>query len=385
MELVWATTDYSFMGVSYPGCPILLDRYMRSVEVANRFLRYYLLHRGRVASSKSWRTVGQHLYDYFGFLEKQDLPWNGNLMRGEIGLVAAYRDYCVCVCKLSPRTINQRLSTIASFYRYAQDQGWIGELPFSDTQSRGPSSKGFLAHLDSFGGRVRSTDVTVPLSKRPLAFLSRDEIKLLLAETANPTHKLMIRMGLQVGLRREEIATFPVSYVYKPDTSTRRQGFLKIQLDPHDGSGMKTKGSRPREVAMSRDLMTDLWHYCVHERAQLASPRDKTRGPLFLSGRGEPWAEDGKGFLTVLRRLGAAVGIKVWPHLLRHSYATYTLAALQGRAQAFEPLVFLQKQLGHSSIDTTMIYAHLVEGLVEEAVIAYDDEVTEWSRASGQA
>jgi integrase len=62
--------------------------------------------------------------------------------------------------------------------------------------------------------------------------------------------------------------------------------------------------------------------------------------------------------------------------MLRHTYATYTLAALQRtRSNGVEPLVFLQRQLGHSSIQNTMVYVHLINELADNAVLAYDAEL----------
>ena len=69
------------------------------------------------------------------------------------------------------------------------------------------------------------------------------------------------------------------------------------------------------------------------------------------------------------------------PHTLRHTYATHTLVALQRQRgetrEGIEPLVFLQKQLGHASIQTTMEYLHLVNELADSAVLTYDDELNE--------
>lgn len=39
--------------------------------------------------------------------------------------------------------------------------------------------------------------------------------------------------------------------------------------------------------------------------------------------------------------------------------------------------MFVQRQLGHSSIQTTMVYLHLVNELADDAVLAYDDELNE--------
>jgi integrase/recombinase XerD len=69
-----------------------------------------------------------------------------------------------------------------------------------------------------------------------------------------------------------------------------------------------------------------------------------------------------------------------WVHK-RHTYATHTLLALQRSRDRnqIEPLVFLQHQLGHASINTTMVYLHLINELADEAVLAYDDELNEWA------
>ncbi|HCF3537666.1 TPA: tyrosine-type recombinase/integrase, partial [Pseudomonas aeruginosa] len=70
-------------------------------------------------------------------------------------------------------------------------------------------------------------------------------------------------------------------------------------------------------------------------------------------------------------------GISVHTHMLRHTYATHTLVTLQRNRGNLDPLVFVQRQLGHSSIQTTMVYLHLVNELADDAVLAYDDELNE--------
>lgn len=63
--------------------------------------------------------------------------------------------------------------------------------------------------------------------------------------------------------------------------------------------------------------------------------------------------------------------------MLRHTYATHTLVALQRTRSTVEPLVFLQRQLGHRSIHTTMVYLHLINELADDAVLAYDSELND--------
>lgn len=70
-------------------------------------------------------------------------------------------------------------------------------------------------------------------------------------------------------------------------------------------------------------------------------------------------------------RLLASIERPVRLHDLRHSYAAATLAA-------GEPLVFLQKQLGHTDIHTTQRhYGHLERGYLRDA--AQRAEAAVWS------
>jgi integrase len=70
--------------------------------------------------------------------------------------------------------------------------------------------------------------------------------------------------------------------------------------------------------------------------------------------------------------------------MLRHTYATHALVALQRHREGnrLEPLVFLQKQLGHASPQSTLIYLHLIQELADQAVLAYDEELDELTRGS---
>jgi len=59
-----------------------------------------------------------------------------------------------------------------------------------------------------------------------------------------------------------------------------------------------------------------------------------------------------------LQRWGTAVGIRLSPHRLRHTYATRLL-------NAGMPVASLQKTLGHRSLDKTVLYARIADPVVE--------------------
>ncbi|MBD2837805.1 site-specific integrase [Pseudomonas sp. JM0905a] len=375
MKLVWATEDLVIAGQPYPGFPILLWNSMESCIPANQFFRHYLL-RGAIRSKRSWPSTGRALYDFFSFIEAHDLDWH-DVDRGEAkSLVAAYRDYCLDSCKLAPSTTYQRLHYICEFYEFSLNQGWVKRLPFTYEERLVKRQRGFLMHLDARGGKAMVNDVMPRKPKALPKFLSMVEVKALLAATENPHHRMMMRLALYTGLRREEIATFPLAYVFDPDKSEQRARNLRICLDPFDGSGMATKGSKPREIRVSRKFMAELYRYVTKVRGERASLSKTLQRALFLNQFGEPYSADGKSLNRIISEAGKQAGLKVHTHMLRHTYATHTLVSLQRNPESgLEPLVYLQRQLGHSSIQTTMVYLHLVNEMADQAVLAYDDEL----------
>lgn len=382
MELVWATEELVIAGQPYAGFPILLWDSMDSCIPANRFFRHYLL-RGSIGSKRSWPSTGRALYDFFSFLQAHDIDWR-DVDRGEAkSLVAAYRDYCLLACKLSPNTTRQRLHYICEFYEFALKERWVQRLPFAHEERTVRRGAGFLAHVDASGGKALAKDV-MPRSRKSLPkFLSMAEIKALLEATDNPHHRIMMRLALHTGLRREEIAAFPLAYVFDPEKAAGNERNVRIHLDPFDGSCMVTKGSKPRTIYVSRKFMAELYRYVTKVRGERASLSKTPQRALFLNQSGEPYGEDGKSLNRIISEAGKRAGIKVHTHMLRHTYATHTLASLQRTSRrGIDPLVFVQRQLGHSSIQTTMVYLHLVNEMADEAVLAYDDELNGLAEAA---
>lgn len=376
MELVWGTKDFLIAGLPYPEFPILLWDSMESCSPANQFFRHYLL-RGDIGSAESWPSTGRALYDFFSFLQAHDLDWR-DVDRGEAkSLVAAYRDYCRVTCELARNTTRQRLTYICKFYEFALHKGWVSRLPFAHEERTVPRDTDYLGHVDASGGKASVNDLMPRRDKSLPKFLSMTQTKSLLAVADNPHHRIMIQLALRTGLRRNELATFPAAYVFDPDKTGRCERNLCIRLDPSDGSGMETKGSKKRDIRISRKFMAELYRYMTKLRGERAS-LGKNQKALLLNHLGEPYGSDGKSLNRIIREKGKLLGIEVHAHMLRHTYATHTLVNLQRNPQeGINPLVFLQRQLGHSSIQTTMIYLHLINEMADEAVLAYDDELSD--------
>jgi site-specific recombinase XerD len=376
MELVWGTKDFVIAGQPYQGFPILLWDSMESCTQANQFFRHYLL-RGDIGSKESWPSTGRALYDFFSFLQAHDLDWR-DVDRGEAkSLVAAYRDYCLVTCELAINTTRQRLTYICKFYEFALEKGWVKRLPFSHEERTVKRETSFLQHVDASGGKGLVNDVMPRRHKSLPKFLSMSQAQSLMAATDNPHHRIMIQLALRTGLRRNELATFPTAYVFDPDKAGRTERNLRIRLDPFDGSGMETKGNKVRNIQISRKFMSELYRYVTKLRGERAS-LGRGHNALLLNHLGEPYGNNGKSLNRIIVKTGERVGIEVHAHMLRHTYATHTLVSLQRNPQqGIDPLVYLQRQLGHSSIQTTMVYLHLVNEMADEAVLAYDDELNE--------
>jgi len=351
---------------------------MNSCDEANTFLRHYLM-RGQIASRHSWAVIGSTLYDFFSFLEAHELDWSPNESEGK-NVIEGYRDYCAATASLKRNTIRLRINYVCEFYKFAKLKGWIDALPYHYEARRQRRHAGFLAHTDAAGGEVQVAS-PVPRKLKPLVkFLTTSEIQSLLRSVAyQPHHQMIIELALKTGLRREELATFPLAYVFDPDRRGTKARNVRVRLDPQDGTGMRTKGNKERVIYMSTDLMRELHHYAIHRRGERAGFDGGAHQTLFLNQRGEPWSAGGKGLERMVNLAGARARIQVHPHMLRHTYATHTLVALQRQRgeTRIEPLVFLQKQLGHASIQTTMEYLHLVNELADSAVLTYDDELNE--------
>src|SRR3989344_3395745 len=80
--------------------------------------------------------------------------------------------------------------------------------------------------------------------------------------------------------------------------------------------------------------------------------------------------------VDVMKSYERKCGFYVRAHMLRHTYGTYTLLALR-KSKEFEgePLLYVRDRLGHSDVQTTMIYLHLINQLEAQSVLAHEDEI----------
>jgi integrase len=369
MRLIFSTKDFKVLGGTYVDFPILLNSRMEIVDEVLLFLIKYCIKRGRVSSKKSWRAYGQTMYDYFSFLEANNLYWDKYDYGNDHTVIAAYRDWSISEAKLSPSTVNYRLRMIIKFYQFAFDRGWINQVPYELENVIVTRGSGFFSHVDS-SVRKRTPDVMLKTPSTRIKLLDKPQVIDFLKAIKNPTQRLMARLSLSSGLRKEELATFPVKYIFDPKCYLTHKSLIRVNLDPND---MKTKGNKSRGIDIPRLLMESLWQYVLHERNHLEKVSENKYPELFLNKNGRPWAQSGKSLNNLWKNLG--LPFKVTPHMLRHTYATYTLFELRKRKIQIDPLLYVRDRLGHASIQTTEKYLHYLSEIEEQLMTDYQNDL----------
>jgi integrase/recombinase XerD len=184
------------------------------------------------------------------------------------------------------------------------------------------------------------------ITHRLPAVLSVEEVKRLLA-SATPLHnQVYFTTVYSLGLRLHEALSLQVS-----DIDGQR-----LQVHVHRG-----KGAKDRYVPLPAETLTLLRTYWKTHRHPTwlfpATGRDHHQSPTASSPMSRSSVQG--AFRTAKYRAGITkMGVAI--HTLRHSYATHLLEA------GVNPRL-IQRYLGHTQLETTMVYLHLTHKGHEEA------------------
>ncbi len=163
--------------------------------------------------------------------------------------------------------------------------------------------------------------------------LTVEELRRLINSTTNPKHKLIIKLLYGTGLRVSEIINL------KKEDINFKEGLIKINLG---------KGGKDRFVRLPGSILEELKNYST-----IGSYKH-----LFESQRGGKLTSKTIQLILSNNAKKAEINKRVYPHLLRHSFATHLLE--QGT-----DLRIIQKLLGHSSIKTTQIYTQISQASIK--------------------
>jgi integrase/recombinase XerD len=117
------------------------------------------------------------------------------------------------------------------------------------------------------------------------------------------------------------------------------------------------KGGKERIVPIGKIALQALRDYIEKGRSKI--PHLKTSA-LFVNKKGERLSR--QGIWKIVKKYAHKAGIKITPHVLRHTFATHLL---EGGAD----LKSVQEMLGHSSLSTTQIYTHVSKKHLKESYL----------------
>lgn len=186
-----------------------------------------------------------------------------------------------------------------------------------------------LFWVDVLGNKWDGIKIKRPRTEKKLPIvLSQVESQALIASSHNLKHRILMQLTYATGMRCGEVLNLKLSSIDSSRKIVRING----------------KGNKTREVPISQDLLEELRLYYKVYRPSIYVFEGNKKGKPYSSG----------SFRAVLNQAGLAAGLKknIYPHILRHSFATHML-------ERGINLKRLQLLMGHSSINTTSGYLHL--------------------------
>jgi integrase/recombinase XerC len=218
-------------------------------------------------------------------------------------------------------SINRKLSTLRSFFKYAMQQQWITKLPTEVLQN--------------------------PKRKKKLpVFVQEQQVANMLSDLSDnetfeqKTHQLIIELLYSLGLRRAELIGLKIQDIDNSSATARIMG----------------KGGKERILPLPKQILQMCNQY-KQERSTIAAA---THDHLLCLTNGKPLYE--KYVYNVVRRhLGMHTTLtKRSPHVMRHTFATQLL-------NNGADLNAVKSLLGHASIAATQVYTHNTVEKLKEA------------------
>ena len=285
-----------------------------------RFRLYLRLEKGL-----SPRTLDAYMSD----VEKFDAyiqEGGGDILTVELEQLRSYIATLVDV-GIHPRTQARLLSSLRSFYGFLKMDGYIESNPTELLKSpKLPMYLPDVLTLDEIDRVIDAID---------------------LSQLEGQRNRAMIEVLYSCGLRVSELCNLKISDLYLDEEFIRVTG----------------KGDKQRLVPISPRAIAEL-NYYINDRDHIEIKPGYEDYVFISERRRKPLSRI--TVFHIVKELVEAAGVQknVSPHTFRHSFATHLL---EGGAN----LRIIQAMLGHESIATTEIYAHIDRTRLREEILEH--------------
>ncbi|MBU5310407.1 site-specific integrase [Tissierella carlieri] len=287
---------------------------------------------------KDYREINiNDLSDFVGWLRN---PYESNKI---VGIMPTKS-------KRTERTVNLIISAVTNFYDYLFrteeiNNDMIDKLMKQIFIGKNRIYKDFLYHVNK-DKPINRNILKIEEPRKKLKVLTKEEVEEIYTATTNIRDSFLIRLLFETGLRIGEALS-----LFIEDFICDYQNGHKIRLVDRgelvNGSKLKTG---EREIHVSQELM-DLFDDYMYD---ILDDLEIDTNFVFIKIKGEKCGEpmDYSNVNSLFKMLEKKTGIRIYPHLLRHTHATMYYRQTKDIKQ-------VQERLGHSQIQTTMnLYLH---------------------------
>ncbi len=221
----------------------------------------------------------------------------------------------------SPGTLARYVSSIRGFHKFMLREGFSTNFPVSSLKT--PKTPRLLPRVLNQEEARKLLDQPIPRDPKGL----RD--------------KAILETLYATGMRISELISLNLDDLDLKENEIRVIG----------------KGGKERVIPVGRAAERSLEDYIALGRPQFL--RGGFSKALFLNQRGGRLSRSGAWRILKGYAQRVALGEKMSPHTLRHSFATHLL-------ENGADLLHIQEMLGHSSIRTTQVYTHVTREQVRK-------------------
>lgn len=282
---------------------------MRYATLIEKFLLYLAAERGL---SLNYREgVRRSLSRFAQWCEARELQ-SADITEP---MLAEYRQYLHAE-GLLPSSCRIAMVHLRRFFRYLCSSGVLAVNPAELVQGGRPDRK-----IPETLGAEQVSRLLESIDPEDVPFGARD--------------RAMLEMLYGSGLRVSELVSL------RPEQVDWDEMFLRVL-----GKGQKT-----RYVPLGGMAALALRNYMRHARGKLLRSGQRA-AVLFLSNRGSALTRE--RIRQIIKERARAIGMpeNVYPHIMRHSFATHLL-------ENGADLRVIQDMLGHADLATTQIYTHV--------------------------